>query len=204
MQSSHKISNNSFSFLDLLFGSLGAVVLLLIITLSFSGPPPKIRDQAERTIEWNIVTSQEGINDFQIFLLPEKKNLFSGTFNGETYAPQSKQEISYFSFDAKKIIEPNASQIIYSFLLTYGGDDGDWNPLAFLLLIKGTTNFTIYKANVAVLPGTNEARCEIGIPKERKNNQFCFESEFELKDEDDGKMPVVKTFKMESETVIVQ
>ena len=47
------------SFLDLLFGTLGAVVLLFVLISITSGPPPRPLTPVSREISWEIASSEE-------------------------------------------------------------------------------------------------------------------------------------------------
>lgn len=57
------------SFLDLLFGTLGAVVLLFVLISITSGPPPRPLTPVSREISWEIVSSEElPAADFALYL----------------------------------------------------------------------------------------------------------------------------------------
>lgn len=47
-----KKSSSNLSFLDVLFGALGAVLILFIIMLSMSGAPPRLRTPINRSYKW--------------------------------------------------------------------------------------------------------------------------------------------------------
>ncbi len=58
---------NNLSFLDVLFGALGAVLILFIIMLSMSGAPPRQRSPIHRTLNWTFVLPDTNPVSVQIF-----------------------------------------------------------------------------------------------------------------------------------------
>ena len=55
------------SFLDLLFGSLGAVVLLFILISITSGPPPRPMTPVSRCLSWSIISEELPATNFALF-----------------------------------------------------------------------------------------------------------------------------------------
>ena len=68
-------STGSFqqSFLDLLFGALGAVVLLFILISITSGPPPRPLDPVSRHISWSIVSEELPTTNFALYFAGRDK-----------------------------------------------------------------------------------------------------------------------------------
>ena len=56
------------SFLDLLFGTLGAVVLLFVLISITSGPPPRPLTPVSREISWTISSEKIPATDFALYL----------------------------------------------------------------------------------------------------------------------------------------
>jgi hypothetical protein len=189
MRKIHTTGNTSFSFLDLLFGSLGAVVVLLIITLSIAGPPERIRDHVKRTIEWKIITKKDGVTNVKVIKLPNAE-LFSLEINDKL-----PEQSSLFILRTKKITL-NEKQSEYTFSLVFRGDDDEWDPsFDFFLELSGKAPFELYSASVTALPGEKELStktAEINIIPLILKYKLLLLTRLSLYDKDRGKMPKVE------------
>jgi hypothetical protein len=191
MRNIYTTGNTSLSFLDLLFGSLGAVVVLLIITLSIAGPPERIRDQVKRTIEWEIITNSNALTTVKITKSPGaelfKLNLTTGKLPPDDSFPFSLKT-------NKETLSENRSK--YTFSLTFSGDDDEWqDSFNFLLELGGNT---LHSASVTVSPGGDESSKNIAIKPNTLKNYYKLQTSIALSDKDGGgKMPKINKFEFE-------
>ena len=190
-----KTGNGSFSFMDLLFGTLGAVVLLLIITLSLSGPPEKIRDRAQRTIEWKIVADKGGIAKVSILIYGQE---IMEADVGETLLSKT---INFFTLTTEgKTLGNGLSE--YSMAVTCDTDE-DFDMLSNMSLRFGNdyVPFRVNSANVSISPGEGEKASRKISDDEVPTDKRIFYTlaiEMGLYDkEGGGKMPEIRNFEIQ-------
>lgn len=192
-----KTGNGSFSFMDLMFGTLGAVVLLLIITLSLAGPPERIRDQVERAITWNIV-AQRGVISKVNILDGDSDLVQGGREIGKT--EQSEEIMSFVTLTtSSRLLDNEKSE--YTIVLAIGKDELLEQMSELVLKFEGNVAFEVYSASVYIAPDSGN-RGKGVIPKEnipppvpRTQYELALKLELNEKEGNDGKMPEIKEFR---------
>lgn len=186
---SRKIGSGSFSFMDLMFGTLGAVVLLLIIMLSLGGPPERIRADATRTVSWDFLTDKDAIKTVKVFLLSEP--LLDGQFvNGQWTGTPS--DFNNFEWMCEcKPDSADTAKMICSLTLSYSTDD----DLKLKIQIGGNRLMTISRAKMAVSPGITDKDEKIIDQATRSSDTHTLTSFIRLlKENNGGKSASIETF----------
>ena len=189
----NETGNGLFSFMDLMFGTLGAVVLLLLITLTQAGPTEKIRDQAERTLVWKIVVDKGRIDNVDLqsngfSLLPYQTKI---TVNGA----RKTVEIQHGKFTVAQT--QNDKQSEYIFTASCEKDELLESLSDISVQFGGDTAFSLHSVDVSIFPSEGEKGQKI-LEKETfptSQQQYTLQMKLELYNKDDGKMPEIKAIK---------
>lgn len=195
--------SNSLSFLDVLFGALGAVLILFIIMLSMSGAPPRIRTPMNRTLHWNFILPDENPIDIEISSIDDENNI---DHKGSIYsADQVKSDateiidqrvIGLISIKRESILDEKRNRIS-SLSVVVEVEDESIMELGMCLLIElknaknpGSSIPTLAKFYVSPSEETPKTIDKNGI-----NGASRFLCNFELYEVDNGLMPRVNYFR---------
>lgn len=207
----------NLSFLDVLFGALGAVLILFIIMLSMSGAPPRPRSSIHRTLNWKFDLPDEKPISVQIFYCYgkiddtgeiAKDSKLKTCPMTELYTINTsssiKEQIDKGILKINRELRSGEDKIAKSSLnvsIVIHEDDSVWSS-GLCLLVKisdeANSNSRIPESAMFTITPSMEPASLIESPKEA--NFLC---KFHLKEVNDGMMPFVLFFresnKMEQE-----